>query len=987
MSDMLSDDLPTLLFLGEGEPLRPALEEALRRHATFAENADEGSAVAAVQAAAPDVVVLVGDAAERAEDVLSALAAHSMTRSVPVIVLLEAGNLTARLRAARSGVAVVERSASADAMARDIARFARELPEQGTSVVGEFGEATVGDVLDIVRRELESGILSVHQEDGDGARFVLRQGRHVDQAIRDFVARIRPLVEAAQPLSFDYDGAGAGLLDDATEEGNRDIFAGRRVALVEDDAAVADALAQELRAHKAEVVVLSSGAGVGVARAHHLDPEVVLVEERGLDGPAYQVLREIRSDPRLRWASLLVIRGDELMPEGRAPRMDRLAGAFAPLLAPDEEVTRRAKEEDSFDMRLEALGPSRLLRAVIRAGGTFLVRVRHPRVNVDVSISQGLVAGADAMRFDGSSSKAGGPVALAALLAISGGRVTIERRDAPASANVFMPLAAALEAAAQESPPIRPSVLPSDFKKRVSEPPEKLMAELESVLGKLRASGMVTPESRVSHPPTQAAKAATAAVPLPPPPIKPRAIFRAPSSAPSAPSALSPSSAPGADDTPTTDHTASTDKVHSKAKAPPPPPPPLVRKPKPRKSAAPPVRAQRPRRKARHKTLVGTGAVLASALNNEEVDPEQHERPTSPPPSMASMEELARAEDAAAEQADEALTAAKAAAAKAAAAEAVARLPDSEPPQASSPERNTPALPFAAPLPEPHSDSATSLTPSAVPAVGVAVEEARPPLPGEATMPMASLPPLISEPTLPMGRPQGPPLRQRALPIAIVLGLLLIAGVAFWVMSEGDEEVVVEAPTPDTTPHSTDTPSATPVAVAPAGTPTTSDTPPTNVPNETVEDETVEDDVEDDVEDETVEDATVEDEDESGEGPGANASRSERISWNLQSGNFHRNRGHAAMAARRYQTVLRMMPRNGRALAGLARVAIMQNDSAGAVRYARRLVRVNANNAGNRVLLGDALQADGKRAEARAEWERALTINRRHRGARRRLGQ
>ena len=84
----------------------------------------------------------------------------------------------------------------------------------------------------------------MHQDGGDGARFVLRQGRGVDQAIRDFVSRIRPLVESAQPLSFDYDGAGAGLLDGATEEGDRRIFAGRRVALLEDDAAVADALAQ-----------------------------------------------------------------------------------------------------------------------------------------------------------------------------------------------------------------------------------------------------------------------------------------------------------------------------------------------------------------------------------------------------------------------------------------------------------------------------------------------------------------------------------------------------------------------------------------------------------------------------------------------------------------------------------------------------------------------------------------------------------------------
>lgn len=209
---------------------------------------------------------------------------------------------------------------------------------------------------------------------------------------------------------------------------------------------------------------------------------------------------------------------------------------------------------------------------------------------------------------------------------------------------------------------------------------------------------------------------------------------------------------------------------------------------------------------------------------------------------------------------------------------------------------------------------------------------------------------------------------------------------------DDDAELVAEAPTVNTNPTPpTETPSANPVAV-PTDSPT-ADTPGTDAPgtDAPTDDTPAADTPTADAPDiePAVDETPVEDEgdDESGEGPGANASRSERISWNLQSGNFHRNRGHPAMAARRYQAVLRIMPRNGRALAGLARVAIMQNDSAGAVRYARRLVRVNSNNAGNRVLLGDTLRADGKTAEARAEWERALTINRRHRGARRRLGQ
>ena len=85
--------------------------------------------------------------------------------------------------------------------------------------------------------------------------------------------------------------------------------------------------------------------------------------------------------------------------------------------------------------------------------------------------------------------------------------------------------------------------------------------------------------------------------------------------------------------------------------------------------------------------------------------------------------------------------------------------------------------------------------------------------------------------------------------------------------------------------------------------------------------------------------------------------------------------------------VLRMAPRNGRALAGMTRVAIAQNQPREAVGFARRLVQVNTRNAGNLVLLGDALRAAGDTSGARAEWERALRVNRRHAGALRRLGR
>ncbi len=183
-------------MLGQNEPMRAALEEGLARYATFAEVADGDSPVAAVMAAAPDLVVLVGDAVNNYRRILEKLASNPMTSTVPV-VLLAPPDLEVQMSAARRGVRVVERTASADEMSKQIAALARELPERPLQTSGTVGEATLHELLEIVKRKLESGILSVSQEGagGKGARFVLQPGRNVDAAVRDFVRRIKPLLK------------------------------------------------------------------------------------------------------------------------------------------------------------------------------------------------------------------------------------------------------------------------------------------------------------------------------------------------------------------------------------------------------------------------------------------------------------------------------------------------------------------------------------------------------------------------------------------------------------------------------------------------------------------------------------------------------------------------------------------------------------------------------------------------------------------------
>jgi tetratricopeptide (TPR) repeat protein len=115
--------------------------------------------------------------------------------------------------------------------------------------------------------------------------------------------------------------------------------------------------------------------------------------------------------------------------------------------------------------------------------------------------------------------------------------------------------------------------------------------------------------------------------------------------------------------------------------------------------------------------------------------------------------------------------------------------------------------------------------------------------------------------------------------------------------------------------------------------------------------------------------------------------RNDRLDELVSSGNFFRGRAQWDRARRSYEAALRMAPRNGPALAGLAKVALAQRRAPEAVRLSRTLVEVNARTAGNHVLLGDALSAAGDRAGARQAWEQALRINARHPTARARLGR
>ncbi|MEQ8889352.1 MAG: hypothetical protein RID93_17050, partial [Sandaracinaceae bacterium] len=577
MADVQSRVAPkAVLLAGSGERLTDALVEALERRRVGVDRAGRDELVGQAYVLAPDLVVLLGDAAaDGGREAAAALAGKRATASIPVAVVREAGALEDRLDTFRHGVvAIVPRSASADEMAERIASIAREVPDRSGEVTRGGTEASVDELVALFAEQLRTGILSVAAGGDDvSAQVVLRADKPVEEMVGELVDRLRPLMKRAQgPLRYEFFESAAphlAALDlDLEPEEGIEALSGDRIVLVEHRAHRADSLAQDLRAAGAQVVV-ADGAGVGLERAKRLEPQVVVIDGAGDDGWALGALRKLRRDVHLRWASLLVVREEQLWrrADGR-PDLAALAGALGPLVQGEAEIAARAAREETFGVRMELVGPVRLLRALAGTGGGLRLTVSHPSVQVQLDLADGLVAGALAKDPGSANPRAQGPAALATFCALSSGRVTVERKEAPASTNIMAPVGDALAQADAEEALIRPSLPPSfppgpavqipkapavprtdSGDERVAEKLETLLARLQKILPEAEAMVSRAPPPAASAPPRPSSPRAQARVPAPPsaasPPSEPRRSGQAlPAAASNPPSASMP---PGAE--------------------------------------------------------------------------------------------------------------------------------------------------------------------------------------------------------------------------------------------------------------------------------------------------------------------------------------------------------------------------------------------------------------------------------------------------------
>lgn len=460
---------PTVLLVGADRAFHAALAKALSTHGVYVETATPHGVIDAAVAAAPDLVLLVGDAAaDGGSSVLAHLHASPHSSVVPVAILADDTALDERLRGFRHGAAaVVPRAASVDAIADRIAALAREIPERTGSSIGHVGEATLDELVQALSKELRSGILSIKGPKGSGdeeIRVVLGGGQPLAQTIDEFVSRLQKHVLHAERLQYEFDERAGGTVQLLGNDGGDGAAAGENVTglcilLADEDAARADAIAQSLRGRGATVVVTDFDPPESrFQRLRQLDPAILLIDEAALHGDGHRLVRRMRKDTRLRWASLLVVRWEEIWSEADgSAQIARTLGTLATLAEPEHSLKERIELGAPFDTRLEITGPARLVRALAASAKPLRATIHNPRLQVRVEISDQLVAGARAEARDGSA-PLDGALALSALLVLGSGRVHVERLAEPQMVNVMSTIDVALSLADSEGAPIQPSL-------------------------------------------------------------------------------------------------------------------------------------------------------------------------------------------------------------------------------------------------------------------------------------------------------------------------------------------------------------------------------------------------------------------------------------------------------------------------------------------------------------------------------------------------
>jgi len=221
------------------------------------------------------------------------------------------------------------------------------------------------------------------------------------------------------------------------------ILAGLHILLVSDDTPRVNALLAALREREARAFDFRAARDDAAAL---MAADVILVDTRSQERLA-PTLRTLSADVRARWAAQVRLDFASIVPGDGSVHMKTLMSLCAPPLAAEHELTERARRDTQLSVQLAPLGPTRILRALAKAGPALHVRFRAAALEVEVELANELLVSAKAklgnQRIDAWS-------ALTKLLPLSVAEAHVERRPFPSGMNIMEPLSQALEVAAQE---------------------------------------------------------------------------------------------------------------------------------------------------------------------------------------------------------------------------------------------------------------------------------------------------------------------------------------------------------------------------------------------------------------------------------------------------------------------------------------------------------------------------------------------------------
>ncbi|MEM7138809.1 MAG: tetratricopeptide repeat protein [Myxococcota bacterium] len=456
---------PTVLLVGQGEPMQAALGEALRRHGVSVAASASDELENAVRVYAPDLVVLIGDASVRGgANIIQRMAANRATDVLPVAVVSNEAVLKHEGPDFRSGaVAIVPRGAGADTIARRLADLAREVPDRPGLARGDLTEENLKDVVSLVASDHKTGILSIQSASGvvEGMPMVVETESPSAHNMEVVLDRLREAMDQSEELQYEFHEASGGRLSTLPaplesirpgEPVDLGTIEGARMVILDSDELRAEKFAHVLHARGVKVAAADFSTAV-IPRIREVDPQVIVLDSTAVGGQGIEFVRAIRKDPQLRWASILVVRWDDFWPDSSSeaePDLGQLASRVEPLIEQDAEIPRRVSDEIDFDTRLELIGPGRMLRALGSVAGVRHVAISSNKRNVEIDIADNSIVGAYATLREDTVQNLQGIPALTALWGMNSGRVSVREQDLPSVANIMMPVDEALGVVARE---------------------------------------------------------------------------------------------------------------------------------------------------------------------------------------------------------------------------------------------------------------------------------------------------------------------------------------------------------------------------------------------------------------------------------------------------------------------------------------------------------------------------------------------------------